>query len=241
MKTIKIILKIIILCIGFYIGYKCYYLYKYNVSTRTIKNYEEYEKFINNSKELTIITKKEENVKYLEYKNIKIRNDWGDTLELMEDNANSVKYVSYDENRNIKYSIWIFGPEENTIDAFINESKNANKGTYKKYYEENKVYDIISLFKYLRQKQKKPNLFTNLREIEWYYTMNAIPAAIFEGASDLQIIKGDYNGIAYTYKNSDQKSIIINKNDESYGIQFFGLEYFTDEYINILLETLIIE
>ena len=104
------------------------------------------------------------------------------------------------------------------------------------------MYDLISLIKYLaKNTDKKANIFTSTREIEWLYTMNALVGSIFENAEDLFFIEGTYQGIMFTYKSSNQKSILINKDGKNYGINFIGLDYFTDEYINELLETLIIE
>lgn len=241
-KYIKLMLKISLLCIGFFIGYKFYYLYKYNVSSRTIKNYDAYIKFLSETENITIDSKTEEFNDYLKFNNIKIRNDWGNSLELMEDNTYSHKYVAYDENRNLLYSIWIGGPEENIVDTLIKDSKNADNGTYKKYYEENDIYDVISLFKYLtKNKDKKINIFTSTREIEWFYTMNVVPAAIFENATDLKFIDGSHRGIMYTRETNNQKSVLIIKDGKTYIIEFFGLDYFKDEYIKELLETLIIE
>lgn len=241
-KYIKLALKIIILLIGFYIGYKCYYLYKYSISSRTINNYDNFKSFISNAENLNLNTKIEENVNYLEFNNIKIRNDWENTLELIEDTTYSHKYVSYDELGNMLYSIWLGGPEENFIDVFIEDSTSADGGSYKKYYEENNIYDLISLLKYLNEnKDTKSGLFTSLRKIEWLYTMNAVPSTLFEYASDLKFIDGSYRGVMYTYDTNNQKSILINKDGKTYGISFFGLDYFTDEYIYDLLETVIIE
>lgn len=241
-KYIKLALKIIVLIIGFYIGYKCYYLYKYSISSRTINNYDNFKNFISNTENINLNTKTEENVNYLEFNNIKIRNDWENTLKLLEDTAYSHKYVYYDELGNMLNSIWIGGPEENFIDVFIEDSTSANRGAYKKYYEENNVYDLISLLKYLNKfKDQKLGLLTSTREIEWLYTMYALPASLFEGSTDLKFIDGAYRGIMYTNAVTDQKSILINKDGKTYGISFFNLDYFTDEYVIDLLETLIIE
>lgn len=241
-KNIKLILKIIILILGFYLGHKFYYLYKYQVSNKTIPSYTEFIKLLSNTHTVTIEVKNKENVNYLELNNIKIRNDQELDLKLVENETYSKKYETYDENGDILYAIWISGPEENFIEEFINDSKQASGGIYKKYYEENNVYDLISLIKYLaKNTDKKANIFTSTREIEWLYTMNALVGSIFENAEDLFFIEGTYQGIMFTYKSSNQKSILINKDGKNYGINFIGLDYFTDEYINELLETLIIE
>lgn len=240
-KYIRITISLIILIIGFFIGYKYYYLFKYPISSKSIENYETYKEFLKSEEKVTIEKSSSNNMEYLEFNNIKIRNDWADTLELIEDTEFSRKYVSKDTEGNIEFSILIGGSEENIIDAFIKNSKEADNGNYKKYYEENNVNDLISLLKYLiKNKDRKLNIFSSVREIEWTYTMNVLPGAIFNEASNLKFIEGDYEGIMYEYIDQNRKSVILMKDGMSYGLEFSGLDYFKDEYIIELLGTVII-
>ena len=241
-KHLKLILKILLLCLGFYIGYKFYFLYKYRVSSKTINNYDEFINLISDTDTINIDVKILENVDYLKFNNMKIKNEWSNTLELIKDNTYSHKYIQYDEDKNIKFSIELSGPEQNIIDTFIKDSKNANDGVYNRYYKQNEVSDLISLLKYLaKNNNNESNIFTNSIKIEWIYTMYALPASIFEHATKIKFIEGSYKGILCEYESNNQITVIINKDSKSYGIQFYGLDYFTEERIKSILETLVIE
>ena len=64
---------------------------------------------------------------------------------------------------------------------------------------------------------------------------------IFLIIKDITLINGDYNGYIFKIENNaGVKDISIIKNDKRYTITFFNTKYFTNDYINELLNTLII-
>lgn len=72
------------------------------------------------------------------------------------------------------------------------------------------------------------------------YTINFMISIIIPEIDNITLINGDYNGYIFNMKNKTKEVNII-ENDKRYVFTFINTDYFTDEYINQLIETITIE
>ena len=89
-----------------------------------------------------------------------------------------------------------------------------------------------------KQKYYKNTIFTNVKDIK----NNGILTYIYESipkVENLSLIKGDYEG--YIFDFGEAKQVNILKNDKLYYFTFVYHNYFTDEYVQNLLNTIVIK
>lgn len=228
---------ILVIIIFLVIGYKSYILYTYDISKNTVGNY--LEKANNYILHDDISLQYGQDVEdFLEINNIKIRNDFKEfTLNEEQSNDNSVKYILYDELGKVDASFWI-----STTDTYINIFKNDQilKSETLKILDK---YDIINdeeLFNFLSSyKPISRNLLTNTSKIKEDYYINYMMLVMLPEIDKSTRIVG-YDGGYIFDLNDDFKEISIIKNDKRYVFTFTNSEYFTDEYVEELVNTIVI-
>lgn len=243
MKKKVIFISLFILLICCYFGYKGFNLYYYDINNMT----DEYEDYI---KGLTIkdtITLKQQPLdNYIEFNGIKVKNEFEDFEKLgaPQSTEDSVKYVLYDKKRKVVASFWI-----STADTYVNILKSDKTlfGTGDKrvtndnltdLLEKNKINNDIELFKYLeKQKNTKNNIFTSVRKMKENYTLHFMVAVMLPSMDNISLIDGDYNGYIFNLKNN-MKEVNILKNGKRYVFMFMNTDYFTDEYIEEILNSI---
>ena len=249
-KKKKIILIVsVVLLVLVYFGYKLINLAIYDVNNMSIDDYNKIVSGLKVNDIMTINTTKLENNDYLTYKNMKIKNDFKD-FELKDNNdGRSVTYLSKDEETNQTKAI-ILSINEIFIDLlksnktlYIENDIRVNNLEVKRYLEKNNVNTDIELFEFLNsQRVNKINLFTPVSVMKENYKIHFITTVAFPVIKDITLLKGDYNGYIFNIENNvGIKDVSIIKNDKRYTITFFNTNYFTNDYINELLNTLIIE
>lgn len=247
-KNIILLFLSIIIIIGLYIGYKVFILYYYNINNSTTENYSEYVKGLK-IKDKIVIKHDKTSTNYLEFNGVKIRNDFEKFTKLdgTQNTTDSVKYMLYDENKNLMASFWIsIGNSytnllKNDSTIFGTNDKRLTNADLTKILEKNNINNDIDLFKYLvNYTPKSKSIFTNKSIIKedfdtQYMTLLALPNVDY-----ITEISGDYSGYMFNLHN-DIKEVSILKNNKRYIFTFLKTSYFTDDYIQELLNTIVIK
>lgn len=241
-KNIIIIVITVFLVVAIYFSYKGFKLHCFNINN-DIAEYQEFIKGIQISNTLTIKTDKQAE-DYLEFNDIKIKNEFSN-FEKKEEQNEFVKYVLYDENGVVKASMWL-GVTETYVDLFKQENVvfGIDDGKIQdvskvKLLEKRKIKNDIDLFKYLEQDKGKSTIFTSVSNMKDYYTLQSFMAIVLPNMNNITLINGDYDGYILNLK-GDYKEVNILKNGKRYVLTFIGLEYFNDNYINELINSIVI-
>lgn len=247
---IIIIVFALLFLIGDYLGYKIYKTHFYNISN--ISNYEKYASGLNINDTITIKKQELTPDQYLVFNNIKIKNDFDDFEKLAEPHSTDeyIKYVLYDEDKEVKASFWIgsmdtymtiFGSE---ILVFNNTKIGYEAVNIKSYFNKKDINNDIELIKYLVEtKNKKNNIFTSIENMKSNYAIHFLSSSILINVESIDIIDGDYEGYILNYDMNSQKVKEVNilKNNKRYIFTIIGLDYFNDSYIKELLNTIVID
>jgi len=251
-KRIKILLVIgVILVIGGYFSYKGFNLlvrYNFENISDVSLNFE-----MKDSITLDYFHKLESEQEYLEFKGVKIRNDFKN-FEYLEDvsTENDLKYVLYDEFGNRKAAIMIgvgptyvemlksdmnvFGASEVSI---LDDDLKDNG--IEMFLKDNNITNDIQLFEYvIGHKDDKSNIFTSIKEMKENYILNYLMNIMLPGNMGITVIDGTYSGYIFSLNNGI-KEVSILDGDKRYIFTFIDKEYFSDEYIYELLNTIVIE
>lgn len=240
----KIVIGIILIIIYFLV--KGFFLYYYNIDSVLTSDYDE---VINNFEfkdSITIENKYLEDSNYLVFKNMKIRNDFKNFKEKVYENEPSndfKRYMLYDEDNKVKAVFMLGKYYTNTYmlknDPTFFDSRISNKEV-SKVLNKNNINNDIELYNYLRANAKRrANIFTSIKKMREIYIINYLVAVMFPKVESLTKIEGDYEGFIYNLKDGKEIDILIG--DNKYTFTFLKKDYFTDNYINELLNTVIIE
>lgn len=239
-KKVIIISAIIVLIL---LGYKTMNYVYYTKNISKLKNHLE----INDT---ITINLKETNDEYLEFKNIKIRNDFKD-FELLDFGNNDVKKYVLKKN-NETFAAFELGFSE---DYFINLIKDMNLGTKTnkrvilKLLEKNNINDDVELLKFINDyldshKDDKISFFTSVKQMRENYAVKFLVSQIIPNTSGISLISGDNKGYIFNFENVNNfvsKEVHILKENKSYVFTFVNNDYFTDDKIIELLETVVID
>ena len=237
-RNLIIGLIIALLVVGF-IGLKCFYLIYYSP-----KDLESNIKKIKFTEPLVI--KKDSDVNdYLEHDGIKIRNDFKDFEE--KDEKDSYFRILKDEDGKTKAAIsmgedytWIDYLKEDEVTFYNANPKKTTSKERIDFLKKEKITNDIELFKFLNKEEKrKNNVFTPIKDIKGRYSIMLMASVFMPDVQSMTEIKGDY--IGYTYNMKRAKEVDILKNNKRYIITFYDRDYFTDEYVEELLKTIVIE
>lgn len=252
MKTKNFVILIIVLLVllaGVYFGYKGINLYIYDMSTR-LWTAESYDNFINglnikNTIEINKVITSEDD--YLSFNNVKVKNYFKDfrKIEATESNDELVRYALYNENNEViaTFSIRIMDTYIDRIKAKDEDSKvddelfnNEDRTTF---FKNHNIEDDIDLFKFLKTKKDiKSNVFTSVKKMKENYAYIYFATMGLPTARSITLIDGDYKG--YIFNLSDARECNILYKDKRYEFTFSKLNYFTDDYINEILNTVVI-
>lgn len=245
----KQIILFLLLIIGLYIGYKAFYLYYYDFG-RQKDNYKEIIKNITFEDTMTIQTKTLKKEEYLSFSNIKVKNEFPESQKLkqQENKTDYIKYAIEDKQGNKKAFFWIDIATYTYTDILTRDSilygDNTSKvrtSGIKKYLKKRKITNDIELFQYLeKHKNDKNNLFTSVSDMRNRYSLKTMISIALPSIKNMALIDGDYEGYILN-STSDSKIATILKNGKRYSFTFMGLDYFTDQNIQEILNTIIIE
>lgn len=245
-KKINLFIIVIILLVGVYFAYKDFNLYYYDINIITDGNYQE---FISGLKVENEITLKKVDVidnNYLEYDGMKIRNDFKNFEQLEEiPNVSSLKFVLRDEKNKVKASFWMgkgytyltMLKADKTL--FGTNDKKITNTDISEFLKENNINNDIELLKYLeKNKNKKNSIFTSVKQMKKNYGIQFLASIMLPKADNITLIKGDYEGYIFNMENMKEVSLL--KDGKRYVFMFINTDYFTDEYVKDILNTLVI-
>ncbi len=246
---ITISLIIVLLLLGIYFGYKGYNLYIYNMSNFTDQKYDQFIKGLQVKNTITVNSIKLNEEEYLTFNDIKIKNDFKEFKKV--DNPNNsndfVRYSLYDENEKSVAHIWMGKTETYTnifksnLDIFVDDKQFETTIKERvKLLEDNNITNDIELFKYITEnKLSNNNIFTSIKDMKNNYAIQYLTLVALPTTDNITLINGDYIGYILNMKNGI-KEINILTNNKRYVFTIIGKDYFTNEKINELLNTLTI-
>jgi len=231
---------IVIICISLvlipYISYRIFAGYTYIDNTYT----EESEKIIKslNNEEYITISKKEYQGDYLEYKNVKIANEFDEFL-LQNKLIDSDSYILKDT------AFFTIGTKVSEIERLKeNELYYIDcEKTIEQIIEKNNLTNDIDLFNYIKTYQfSKKGFFTSIEKIKIDYVVNDYILMSIPSFSKIIYITGDYNG--YIYELERGYEVVLEKDSKQYVFVFAnypGTSYYTKEKVYDLISTIVIE
>ena len=235
--------KIIIICIVCIclvlipcISYRIFAGYTY-INKDYIKENEKIIKSLNNEEYITI-SKKEYQGDYLEYKNIKIANEFDEFL-LQNKSLDSDSYILKDT------AFFVIGTKVSGIEILKeNESYYIDcEKTIEQIIEKNNLKNDIDLINYIKTYQfSKKVFFTSIEKIKTDYIINDYIIMSMPYFSKITYINGDYNG--YIYELEIGYEVVLEKDNKQYVFTFANLpgnSYYTKEKVYDLISTIIIE
>lgn len=236
----KKIIIICIICISLilipYLTYKVVTCYAYISNIDTEEN-KKIVKILNNEETITI-NKKEYQGEYLEYKNIKIANEFDEFL-LFNKLIDSDSYILKDT------AIFSIGTKESEIEKLIDNKQNCIncEKTIQKIISENNIKNDIDLFNYIKSYQfSNISLLSSIEKMKKDYIINNYIMLYMPNISKITYITGDYNGYIYELKIGYE--VVIEQNNKQYVFYFInhqGKQYYTKDRIYNLISTIVIE
>ena len=253
---ILIIVILLLLLVGGYLGYKIYYANYYDLSH--IEGFEKYkDKFVIDEDMVTITTTTLPEEEYLVFKNMKVKNIFegfenrfnSDEFEHPHD-TDSIWYVLKDNEKEKQIAAVGFGKGPSMFEYYNNDayvfgdSRITETINMTKVYEEYNITNDIELLKFIENtKNKKHSIFDSVNDMRNFYSMHLLNVVGYSNIEELKLIDGNYEGymINHNMDGGYIKEYNILINGTRYCLTFVGLEYFTDEKIQDLLNTLVIE
>jgi len=263
-KKNQIILLTVII-IGLFACFFCYKgiaAYIYTVEPLEEQQYKLFIDGLNNQDKIIIKYEPVYDNNYFVYDDMKIRNDFSLYKNVEDTNEyNLVKYHLYDDDNNFKAGFW-YGKTNTYINMFTSSSMllfgdvdneeitnnlldTNNKFTSfdrNEFLEKNNIKNDIDFLNFIKDNHYlKNNIFMSINEMKQNCTYNTFVQVMMMSMNKFTIIEGKYDGYMFNIDHSKNiKEVNILENDKRYVFTFIGEEY-TDEYINELLNTLVIE
>ena len=252
MSRTKFLILTIVFYIFLYIVLKLFIVYTQDL----FMDNEVYDKKYNIGKVLNIKTYSEEEKSSTDYfesnassYQMKIKNYLQD-FEAGDSDTNYEYYLLYDDTNKITAAFMM-----GQFETQIHNIKNYDESSY--YYEfnhfplyisnllrdyylnKNNIKDDVDLIKYIRERKKEDGRFlTPIVKIKENYFFNFVETNL-PSLDNITYIEGDLNG--YMYETDTFKQACIIKNNKLYCLTFYKLDYFTEDKIEDILRSLIIE
>ena len=171
-------------------------------------------------------------------------------FESGDSDTNYEYYLLYDENNNIVAAFMLgqFDTQMHNIHSLDEASYFSEFNHFPLYIssilrnyflDKNNIHNDIDLIKFIRQRKRLDCRFTTpIVKIKENYFFNFVET-MFPELKNITYIEGDLEG--YIIEREEFKQVCIIKNNRLYCITFFKLDYFTDDVINDILRSLVIE
>ena len=196
----------------------------------------------------TKYTKEEiKDTNYLEYKNFKVKN-YVEDFEIEDSDYNYKYYVNSNMEKNTALMIGIFPTRIDEINNYDDDSIYVelnhfpiyiSKTSRNKFLEKHDIKNDVYLIKYIRTREKhKYNIFTPTTKIKEEYFYNFIEYNL-PNLDKIYYIEGDREG--YIFVDDDMKQISLIDKDKLYVLRVYNLDYFTDEVIEDIIRSTVIE
>ena len=180
---------------------------------------------------------------------VKVKNVF-DGFEQTEQRENETAYALFGEDNKViasfevgKYDSQMVKIEDTSEDGYyyeLNRFPLYTSDFFRKYYF--KKYNItndVDLVRHVRERKKiKCNFLTPITKIQENYFFNLIEIAL-PNLDNITYLDGDR--IGYMIEEKNIKRAFIVENDELYYLAFYKLDYYTDDKINEIINSLVIE
>lgn len=242
-KNIIIILIPIVLLIT-YLVYKGIVFNIYNPN-KIETNYENFITAFTKKDTMEITNQPVSNDDYLVFNNVKIRNDFKQYKEITRMDK-FIRYMYEDKKTNEKQYISIGIQDTYTnmfkqeADIYSNDGKYYNKVDKTAYLKDNNINNDLKFFEAIAKTNTKRNIFTNIKTLKGEYALKTFANIALPKIDKFTELTKDKKGYILTLNKSKYNECVIFENDKAYIISFIGDETFTKEYINELLNTVII-
>lgn len=247
-KNKKIIFfGILVFLVCIYFGGKAFYLYYYDIKRLTTEDFSEITKNLKFSDTITIQTRRLSDEEYVIFDDMKIKKPSPDfrVSENFSDNEFKL-YALSSEGEHFKTAfmigktdtLWYRLQNDSTLyEVFNGKISNAD---ITKLLNKNHITNDIELFQFLSQAQEEKNhIFTSVAKMKERYALQGIVLTTIPIMNGISFIDGDYTG--YIWNANRLKEVVILKNNKRYICTFYNLDYFTDEVIKELLNTIEIQ
>ena len=219
-------------------------------------NNDVYDKKYNIGKVLTVDTYTKEQQKETDYfkssatdYSMKVKN-YFEGFEAGDSDVNYEYYLHYDNENNVDAAFMM-----GQFETQIHNIKNYDESSYyfefnhfplyisnllREYYlNKHEIKTDIDLIKYIREREKEDVKFlTPIVKIKENYFFNFVETNL-PNIDNITYIEGDLTG--YMYEMDSYKQACIIKGDKLYCLTFYKLDYFTEEKIEDILKSLVIE
>lgn len=247
-KNKKIIfLGIVVFLVCIYFGGKAFYLYYYDIKRLTTEDFSEITKNLTFSDTITIQTKRLSDEEYVVFDDMKIRNPSSDFQISKKFSDDEFKrYTLSSEGEHFKTAfmmgktdtLWYRLQNDSTLYEIFN-GKISNADVIK-LLNKNHITNNMELFQFLSQAQEEKNhIFTSVAKMKERYALQGIVLTTIPIINGISLIDGDYTG--YILNANKLREVVILKNNKRYIYTFYNLDYFTDDVIKELLNTIEIQ
>lgn len=243
-----IIIVVVVVFIGGFFGTKMYYLNKYKISRITTEEYQEHKERLKIANKITIKNKNLNDDEYLIFNDIRIKNDF-EKFEILDSSTDEHRMYALKENDKVVASFWFGATTDSLVDilksdfelyGWTQEHLSLSKEERIRFFEKYNIENDVDLIKFLSAYEyKENNLFTRTNKMKENYFVKFITSFLMSLGESVTLIDGDYEG--YILNMYENKEAYIIKNNKKYVFTFLKTDYFTDEYIKELLNTLIIK
>ena len=207
-KGVKIILIIFIILFLIYLGIKIFLVVSYPKASE-YPYIEDVKRAFNNKETVTIKKSNEQITDYVEYKDLKIRNDFSVSKE------NSQAYYL----KGTSIPVFFIRNGLNSMAEFI-EKENKSAGFWynlKKDFDKNNIDTNFKLYEYLINNYTfETSIFKSINTIRRDYAIILSLNIAFPNYNKVTVINGDYNG--YILEAEDIKIVKIEHGDYEYMI-----------------------
>jgi len=239
-KKIAIVIGVIIVCL--YLGSKYFLFYYYNLNNYSLKMDK-----LNIGNTLTISTKISKD--YFQFENMKLDKellDGFEELKIHKSEKSKGLIKNLDNNKIAHITVGYDNTIVSSCKEFVEDNYSDIKASSKymqKYFKKHSIENDVDLIKYLltEGKKNKVSVFSSYSKLKDSCITLELANQLLNTEKDVNLVTGDYTGYAYNAISDNVKEVNINYNNKRYIIQFLNLDYFTDEIISQLLNSLVIE
>ena len=188
----------------------------------------------------TITITKREAPDYLEYENIRVGNFFEDFNLVNPEYITHINQI-YTHSQ-ISANFW-FGRSEEMPKSFIESfllladefETNIDHQIILDRHNINNDAQLINLAANVRRN----TIFTPIRRMKENYILNTFAEVVLSHIEEIAIVDGEYDGVMLTVPSGKELQIL--KNNRIYFFTFLNSNYFTDEKIQTIINTIIID
>ncbi len=240
-RKVLVILIIVILIVGGYFGYKgyCLYYYQKGIFLDNITSTQQ-----ENPKDpFKIKTKKLDDSQYLHFNGLLLENSLSCfELDKMRTYNNQEQYQCFlEDGKKVKFQVQKYenpySDSKKIYDDFSPKLE-VTKEEFSNYLDKHKLNNEVAIFNYIKKyNYHKNTIFTPVSKMKENYIVALLCHAA--GLPKERMITGDLTGYIATIEGNDKaRMIYLTHGKYVYVFTHWDIDYFKDEYMFKLLETL---